>query len=187
MRRHALLAALTALLLLLSACGGDDGGDTAGRDISDVAGDDGDAGDVADESDRPSEDDLEAAEDQIAAFTNEECGEIFAGFASAASAFGGSGPDGQDLSDVSEYFSEIADRVPNEIEADFRLFAEAYAEFAEAAADAGIDFSRPETMTPEALQQMGESAELFNDPEVQEASENVSAFVEETCGTGEGS
>ena len=181
MRRHALLTALTALLLLLSACGGDDGDSSADRDVSDVA------DDVADDSNEPSDDDLEAAEDQIAAFTNEECGEIFAGLAGAASAFGGSGPDGQDLTDVARYFDEIADRVPNEIEGDFRIFAEAYGEFAEAAADAGIDFSRPETLTPEALQQMGESAELFNDPEVQEASENVSAFVEETCGTGEGS
>ena len=184
MRRHALIALLAALAVLLAACGGDDGDNAAERDISDVASDEGDAGDVADEAD---EDDVDAAKDQVAAFTNEDCADLFAGMASAASAFGGTGPDGGDLTDVAEYFDEIADKVPDEISADFRIFADAYGEFAEAAADAGIDFSKPETMSPAALEKMGEAAEVFNDPEVQAASERVSEYTEETCGSGAGS
>lgn len=186
MRRHALLAAPTVLLLLLSGCGGDDG-DSNERGITDVAGDD--SGDTSDEgaADEASGDDVEAAEDQLAAFTSDECGELFAGLGGASSAVGGDGgPDGKDLTDVAEYFNRIADEVPSEIEADFRIFAEAYEQFAEAAAEAGVDFSKPETMTPEALAEMGDAAETFNDIEVQEASERVSQFVEEVCGTSAG-
>jgi hypothetical protein len=183
MRRSKLLAILAALLLALAACGGDDG------DVADVAADeadpgpDGDAGDVAD-GDSGDEGDAEVDEDALAALTNEDCAALYAGIASAASAFGGT--EGEDLSDVANYFDEIAGEVPDEIKDDFETFAAAYREFAEAAEEAGVDFSDPATMTPEALQEMGSAAEAFNDPEVQEASERISTFAEETCGSGAG-
>jgi hypothetical protein len=183
MRRHKLLALLAALLLALAACGGDDGGD----DLADIAADEadpgpeGDAGDVADDG---SGDGGEVDEDALAALTNDDCAALYAGIASAASAFGGT--EGEDLSDVATYFDEIADEVPGEIKDDFETFAAAYRQFAEAAEEAGIDFSDPATMTPEALQEMGTAAEAFNDPEVQEASERISTFAEETCGAGAG-
>ena len=189
MRRHPILAVLAALLLVLAACGGDDGGES----IEDVAADeadpgaDGDAGDVANDEakqDSGSGDGGEVDEDALAALTNEDCAALYAGIASAAAAFGGT--EGEDLNDVASYYEEIADKVPEDIKADFEVFAAAFSEFAEAAADAGVDFSDPSTMTPEALQEMGEAAEALNDPEVQEASQRISTFAEETCGTAAG-
>lgn len=185
MRRHPLLAVLAALLLTLAACGGDDGGD----DLADIAaeesdpGPEGDAGDVAEDDDKSGQGG-DSAEEGLAALTNEDCAALYAGIASAASAFGGT--EGGDLQDVAQYFEEIADEVPEEIKGDFETFAAAYSEFAQAAADAGIDFSDPDSMTPEALQELGAAAEAFNDPEVQEASERISTFAEETCGTATG-
>ena len=184
MRRHRLLALLAALAILLSACGGDDGDSSAERDITDVAGgdDSGDSGDSDDSGDEGSDD----GGDALAAFTSDECGDLYQGLAGAAAAFGGTGPDGGDLTDAAEYFEQVADDVPNEIEADFRIFAEAYTAFAEAAEDAGIDFSDPDTMTPEALEKLGEAASAFEEAEVQEASERISEFAEEACGTADG-
>jgi hypothetical protein len=82
---------------------------------------------------------------------------------------------------VATYFDEVAERVPEAIRDDFRVFADAYGEFAQALADADVDFSDPSTMDPEAAAQLQGLAEAFSAPEVQAASENIQAWVTENC------
>ena len=170
MRRVGALAVVAVLGLGLAACGDDGDDDAAQDDTSDQA------GTTEDES---SDDALEGFD-----FTG-ECAAFIEAFAGAGSAVGSafSGAD-QDLEQVAEYFSEISEQVPDEISADFEVFAEAYAEFAQAMADSDVDFSDPESIDPEDMEELSALGEAFSSAEVQEASENIQAYMAENCSAG---
>lgn len=120
----------------------------------------------------------------VAAFT-EDCAELTQAFAGAYASIGaGFGGAGSELDDAAEYFEKVADNLPKEIRADFQLFAEAYAEFAKAMADADIDMSNPASMDPEQMEKLQKIGESLEGPEIEEASANVQAYLETECGTG---
>ncbi len=172
MQRVGAVAVATIFGLGLSACG-DDGGDEATDDVEETTTTAGDSGtDSVDLGDFD--------------FTG-ECADFMTAFGSAGAAVGSAftGADGSDdLEQVAEYFDEIASKVPDDIQGDFEVFAQAYSDFAQALADSGIDMSDPSSADPEDLAALQAVMEAFSAPEVEEASANISAWVEENCSAG---
>jgi hypothetical protein len=161
-------AILAAGLLFLAACGDDDDSDDSAATTTEAPADNNDdTGDTGDgDVDLPS------------GFSSEDCEQFAEALSGAAAALTGA----TDYSELAGFYEEVADRVPEEIRDDFDVVAEAVRDFAEAAEDAGIDFTDPETLTPAALQQVAEESERFNEGEFQEASENLDEWRAENCG-----
>lgn len=115
-----------------------------------------------------------------------ECAAFAEAFAGAGAAIGSafSGTGGDDLEQVAEYFSEVADRLPDEISDDFEVFAAAYADFASAMAEADVDFNDPTSMDPDKLADLQAITEAFDSAEVQEASANIEAYMNANCNAG---
>ncbi len=170
MRRAGVLALTAVLGLGLTACGDDDGEDAQ----EEVSGDETTATTETSDSDTTDAD--------LGDFSG-ECAGFSEAFAGAGQAVGSafSGGDSEDLEGMATYFDEVADRVPDAIRDDFRLFADAYGKFTQALADSDVDFSDPSSMDPEAGAQLRSLGEAFSAPEVQAASENIKAWVTENC------
>jgi hypothetical protein len=175
-RRALGLVAVVVLGLGAAACGGDDSDDAAPTTEADVA-DDGDGGDGGG-------DDMVDV-DEVPGLSG-DCEELVSAYLEASSGLGSvmSGTGDTDFSEVAAYFSEVADELPDEISDDFEIFAQAYAEFAQALEDAGIDLSDMSEADPAAMQALAPALEAFDDPAVQEASNNISAWMEANCGQG---
>lgn len=183
MRKAAALAAVAVLGLGAAACGGDD--DSAGEDTEvdetttteatdDGGSDDGDTGGSS-------------GSGGLGAFAGEEClaftNAILEASSSVGNVFTGQT---DDLESVAAYFSEVADNLPAEIRDDFRTFAGAYETFAAAVADADIDFEDPSTFSdPAVMQRLTPAMEAFDSAEVQQASENIERWLDETCSEGQ--
>lgn len=158
MRRIGAIAVIA--VMTLAACGSDGDDDDAAASTT-TASDSGD-GDAAD-------------------FLGEctDFSEAFVGAGAAiGSAFSGAG---DELDEVASYFKEVASRVPKEIRGDFEVFAKAYASFAEAAADANIDFSDPSSIDASKLADLEKLSDAFSSSEVEEASANIEAYFEANC------
>jgi hypothetical protein len=173
MRRVGGLLLAVVLGASLVACGGGDDDDDAASEDTDVT-----------TTEASGSDDTSAEDVDLGDFTG-ECADFAEAFANAGSAIGsafsGTGT-ADDLEALGDYFAEVGDQMPDEIKGDFEVFADAYTEFAQAMADADIDFSDPSAMDPEQLAQLEAVSEAFSAPEVQEASDNISAYMEEHCG-----
>ncbi len=165
-RRVGALALTAVLGLSLVACGGSSKTDTSGDAAKDAA---------------------VSADLAAGAFGSSDCAAFVGAFVGASSAIGsafsGTG-DTSDLKEVADYFNEVTDKLPKDIRADFMVFAEAYSDFAAAMADLKIDFSKPESMNPEALAKLEELGNTFEDPKVKQASERVEAYIDAECGSG---
>jgi hypothetical protein len=154
----------------MTACGGDDddgeaSGSTSGTEDETTTTEEGSDDDVGGE------------------FLAGECEDLAEAFSGASAAIGAVFAGGEgDLGDMSEYFEEVADDVPEEIRDSVEVFAEAFAEYAEALEDAGIDFSDPSTLGPEEAQQIAAAGAALSTAEVQEASAEVQDYIAETCG-----
>jgi hypothetical protein len=176
LRRLGAAAVALTLLAGMSACGDDGGGD--GDEASATTSGTEDEG--SGNEDESSGDDV----DVDSAFVGEECEEFSEAFinagASLGGAFGGGGD--EDLEDVAGYFEEISDNVPDEIGDAFETYAEAFAAYARALADADVDLSDPSNIDPEDAQALAAAGEAFSEPEVQEASEAITTYVSENCG-----
>jgi hypothetical protein len=175
-----LLAVLAAGMLTvpLAACGGDDGGalsaingddNSADSNAADDASDDATADDTADDTSDDTSSDDSSSDGETGDFClNDE-------WMSAAASAGFSG-DSDDPEDIAKFFDEMADEVPDEISDDFHVFADAMGEYLAILADFDGDdasmFSDPEVMA---------ALEKISTPEVQEASDNISAWMEANC------
>lgn len=113
-----------------------------------------------------------------------ECADFAAAFTNAGSAVSSAftGGDSGDIEGLADYFREVGSKMPDEISDDFEVFADAYTAFAQALADADIDFSDPSSVDPEQLAQLEGVSEAFSSAEVQEASQNISDYMAEHCG-----
>ena len=165
---------LAALALFVAGCGGDDGSDSASSDTAVVeteATDDDDATET------------EASDDGTATDATEDDGELggecaeLAGLGSKLQGAFGSGSG--DIDSVSEVFDELAERVPEEIRDDYQVLADNFKEFAEALE--GVDLSSGATPDAETLAKLQEAATSMDQPEVQQASENIEAWVTANC------
>ncbi len=115
----------------------------------------------------------------LGALADEDCLELASIGAKFSEALGATGA--TDYEATSELFDALVDKAPDEIKDDLALFAGAWKEIAAALAD--VDLSSGATPSPEAIQKLQELSESFNTPELTKASENLTAWTQEHCGT----
>jgi hypothetical protein len=167
-----LLALLVLGSLLLAACGGgDDGGsDDAGGDAGETTG--GDVGEVTGGD----------GGGDIGMFGAGECAEVIAAMAAASSGISAAmtGSD-SDLEQSIEAMQAFAAEAPEEIREDFQMLAEAYARIGQALADSGYDPASGQPPSAEVMAALQEAGDELNSPELQEASERISAYFAAEC------
>jgi hypothetical protein len=165
------IAIIGALMLLaLAACGGGDDESSSDTTAAETV-----SAPATTEAEVPEESDGSSGTPN---FADEDCLELGKVGAAVSSALSGSGADTED---TVNFFNEFADRAPEEIRDDFQIIADAYAKIAEALGD--VNLAAGETPSPEALQKLQEVSSQINQAEVTEASNNISAWVQENCGT----
>jgi hypothetical protein len=88
---------------------------------------------------------------------------------------------GQDanMEDAAKAFAEIADQVPDEIKDDYQVIAENFSKIAEALK--GVDLTSGQTPSPEALAKLQELSKSMDSAEVQQATQNIEAWVSQHC------
>jgi hypothetical protein len=173
--RAIVLAALGALLLTAAACGGDD--DESAADTQAAA-----AATTSDADEATTAEETETAEEssETPDFAGSaECRELVELGTKVSQALGGTG--GPELENTQEFLDEFADEAPEEIRDDFQVIAEAYGKIAEALQD--VDVSAGAQPDPEALAKLQELSQELDQAELEEANQNITAWVEENCGT----
>lgn len=112
-----------------------------------------------------------------------ECAAFVGAFAGASAAIGSAfgGAPSEDLEKAAEYFKQVTKDIPDEIRADFEVFANAYEAFANALVEANIDFTNPASMNSDSMAELERLANAFSAPEVEEASANVEAYLTANC------
>lgn len=191
MRFRSLVALFAALVLFVGACGGDDdesaddGGDTTeesqdNADTGDAGDTADDAGDTGDEGDQGDDGDDSAGLDIPEGADLGECG-FLVDFAESMggnpmSMFAGDG-----MQSMAEGLASAADKAPSEISEDLHVMADGFGEVAEAMDGLELDFSDPQNMDPEVMEKMTTAMESMNTAEFQEASENVTAWMQDAC------
>lgn len=88
---------------------------------------------------------------------------------------------GQDanMEDAAKAFADIADQVPDEIKDDYQVIAENFSKIAEALK--GVDLTSGQTPSPEALAKLQELSKSMDSAEVQQATQNIEAWVSQHC------
>jgi hypothetical protein len=105
---------------------------------------------------------------------DEDCAALIAAGASIAQAFSGTAG-----SDNTAELDALADKVPDEIEADVQVLAEAYSKYAAELQDIGIEPGA--TPTADQLQQMQAAIASIDQAEVTAASERLSTWADQNC------
>jgi hypothetical protein len=159
-----LLAPLLAVGLLLGACG-DDGGGSSDAASTDSEQSDGDqnGGGVLDVSGS-----CRAASGALA--------ELAGAFAAALS------PDADDPADLANAFSATAAEAPEEIKNAFGVLADAYQDFSDELASAGVDLSDPSSLVDQdAAEALAGAGAAFESDEITEATDDISDWVGSNC------
>ncbi len=88
---------------------------------------------------------------------------------------------GQDanIEDAAKAFDEIASQVPDEIKDDYQVIAENFSKIAEALK--GVDLTSGKAPSAEALAKLQEVSQSMDSAEVQQASKNIEAWVQQNC------
>jgi hypothetical protein len=167
--------ALAAMLAsgVLAACGddgGDDGDGVALEDVDDSGSATEDTDGSEDESDGESTDDTDV---DLGAFGSEECQDLIGALTGIGGIFTGDDTE-FDFGEFADAFEEID---APEIEEDLSTLADAYRQLDEALGD--VDLTDPSAFTSD---EFLEASEELNTQEFTEASERVSAFIEDACG-----
>ena len=100
-------------------------------------------------------------------------------------AFGGGGTGASGVEFSADYFQAFADEAPDEIADDVQVFADAFDAFFTALEDMGSDLTDPSAMagmTAAQVQQLEEATELMDNEEVEQAADNIEAYLEDVCG-----
>ena len=175
MSRRRLAALFIALALLLAACG-DDGGSS-----SQTTADQGPDG--GGDADQATGDGVDGPQSELDGYFTGDCREAVAAFNSALASAGSPLTGGGTPEDAAESLDAVAEAAPDEIKDDFAVLADAYGDFAQSLADAGIDFEDPSSFgTPEAIAALQSLGERFNEAEVEQASDEIEAWFESNCG-----
>lgn len=161
------------IALVLAACGG-----SGTPDADDLGTDDQTTTTTA--TTASVEDDDETGNDTTTGLPSGQCISLSMALSQAA----GLGMLGQggEPGDAADSLMALAEAAPAELADDFEVMAAAFAEFAATLEDAGVDFNDPATLSSsEGQAAIIAAGEAFSSPEVQEASENMSAYLEEVC------
>lgn len=195
-RRLAALVLLGTLATGVAACGGDkdDEGANDTVELEDVDNSGANGGSAADDDDDEettttesssddSSDSGDDSSDAIEGAFSEGCGDFASIFGALGASIGGSF--GTDTEQATEEFDQLIDDAPEEIQDDLETFRDAFADYAQALEDAGIDLNDPESIDPsntEAFQVLAEAGQALATPEVTEASQNINDFIASNCG-----
>lgn len=168
MRWLSIAVALTALVLVSAGCGGDDEAASDTTTLTDTTTDE-------TTTDEETTDDT----DLSGVLADEDCLALIAAMANFSQALGGTSGSSDETSAA---FEELASKVPDELEADVKVLADAYTEYAAELEDIGIEAGQ--TPSAEQLQQLQAALASFNDQGVAEASERLTAWAETNCPSG---
>jgi hypothetical protein len=169
------VVALSALALVGAGCGGDDEEASDETTLTDTVTDDTTTDETT--TDEGTTDEETTDDDLSGVLADEDCRALAAAGAAFAQAFTGAGG----AEDV-QAFEELADEVPDEIEADVRVLAEAYATYSAELEDIGL--TAGQTPNAEQLQQLQAVLASIDQQEVTAASERLSAWATENCTSG---
>jgi hypothetical protein len=164
-----IFAAVVAMSVVAVGCGGGDesaSGDTTATETS------------TDETTTEETTTDGTTTDLSGVFADEDCLALVAAAASFSQAFTGTSA----TSDETNAFEELAAKVPDEIKADVRVLAEAYAEYAAEIKDIGIEAGQ--TPSAEQLQQLQAALASFDQQGVSEASQRLSTWAQTNCPSG---
>lgn len=164
--RSTLLAFVAVTALLLAACGGSDTDSTAGES----------PGTTADGSSGVTTPNVEVGGGFDGSV--EACTELASAFVAVAAlpVMGMLG--GDTLADVEEALADINARIPSELADEFRIIEAAYAQYADAMGDSTMADIMSD---PSVAEKLGQAAEAFDDPEVEQAIDTVGQFLEDNC------
>jgi hypothetical protein len=118
----------------------------------------------------------ETTTDGSGSLASGDCGELVNASAELAQAFAAAGGTG-DFGQASQFFDRF--EAPDEIRADFRILADAYAQYIAALQDIGLETGK--TPTAEQLQQFQQALAAIDQPNVTAASERISTWVNQNC------
>ncbi len=83
------------------------------------------------------------------------------------------------IEDAAKAFDEIASQVPDEIKDDYQVIAENFSKIAEALK--GVDLTSGKAPSAEALAKLQEVSTSMDSAEVQQATKNIEAWVQQNC------
>jgi len=169
-RRGRAFGVLLVGSLLLVGCGGGDKKEATGTPVTTVAPSSGNTGGST-------------GTDGGSGITSAKCLEAASTMAQAAGGLGAfTGGDSASLEDSFKAFEAFAAAAPSEIRSDLKKVAEGYTAFMKVLADADIDFSKPESMTPEALAKLEMASAALDASDFQAAADRVEAWFTSNCG-----
>jgi hypothetical protein len=90
-----------------------------------------------------------------------------------------SGKGGASVTDEANVFKAMASAAPSEIRGDFETFANAFYAYAQAMGKAG--FKPGTTPTPAQIAQLATAAKAFSAPELQKATQHLTAWSQSNC------
>ncbi|HJR95230.1 MAG TPA: hypothetical protein VJ807_07310 [Gaiellaceae bacterium] len=161
-----------ALALVAAGCGGGD--------------DDSSASDTTTVEETTTDTTAETTTDDGAAtsgdfdFADEDCRGLVAAYLGISQAFAAAaGGSNEELEEQAEAFSEFADDVPEEIQADVQTLADAYGQYIQVLQDAGIEPG--EIPTAAQAQELQTALQAVGTADVTAASERLSAWTTENC------
>jgi hypothetical protein len=113
-------------------------------------------------------------------FADEDCRGLVAAYLGISQAFAAAaGGSNEELEEQAEAFSQFADDVPEEIQADVQTLADAYGQYIQVLQDAGIEPG--EIPTAAQAQELQTALQAVGTADVTAASERLSAWTEENC------
>ena len=161
-----------ALALVAAGCGGGDD-DSSASDTTTI-----EANTDTTTDDATTDDGTDTAGDFD--FADEDCRGLVAAYLGISQAFAAAaGGSNEELEEQAEAFSEFADDVPQEIQADVQTLADAYGQYIQVLQDAGIEPG--EIPTAAQAQELQTALQAVGTADVTAASERLSAWTTENC------
>jgi len=97
----------------------------------------------------------------------------------AQKAFGQASGANADIEKSAQAFQDFVDEVPSEIRGDVQVFADAISAYADAIK--GTGYTPGQAPTADQIAKLQEAAKSFNQEKVQQASANITAWVQKNC------
>jgi hypothetical protein len=157
---------VVALVLVAAGCGG--GSEEAGEDTDTTV--------VTETTTGGTTTDLDTS--ALEGFASEDCLELIGIGAALAQAFSSAGAGG-DVGDTSELLDRLVNDAPEEIRADVQTLADAYSQYAQAVEE--LDLQAGEVPSAADLAQIQSAISSLDQPELQAASERLSAWAQASC------
>lgn len=172
MRALTVLFAVVALAVVGAGCGGGDDEEASGDTATVVT-----ATAPETETDETTTEELDTS--GLEGLASEDCLQLVNAGLALSQAFGAASSGGGDLDEAAEIFDQLVDRAPSEIRADLATLARFFSEYAQVLQD--IDLQEGELPSAADLQRIQGALASVDQPELQAASERLSAWATANC------